>query len=224
MSLVTIDHRPPVRHVHLDTGPRNVLGIEAVRALAGALEPEPDAPVVVLTGREDGFCAGLDNATLAAGPPESDELLTTMGELLLSVLESPTRVVAVCRGHAVAAGAMLLLVADVRLASPGSYKVGFTEPGLGMPLPALPALLGRMRLDRRRLHELTALGRVVTPEDAVAAGFLDELVEGDITEVAMERARPLAALTDRAYAGSVASVWRPELERLGKIVAARRER
>ena len=223
MTSVTVDHEPPVRHVRLDSGPRNVLGIGDVEALAAALAPDRTAPVVVLEGREDGFCAGLDTAVLTAGGSEREALLSAMGELLLTVLEGPTRVVAVCRGHAVAAGAMLLLVADVRLGCPGPYKVGFTEPALGMPLPELPALLARMRLDRRRVHELTALGRVLGPDEACAAGFLDDVVNGaDLASVAVERAGPLAALTDAAYTGSVSSVWRPELIRLREIMAARR--
>ena len=64
-----------------------------------------------------------------------------MGELLLAALTGTTRIVAVCEGHAVAAGAMLLLVADVRIGARGSYTIGFTEPRLGMPLPELPAVL-----------------------------------------------------------------------------------
>jgi len=135
MGLVDCETRPPVR---LDAGKRNVLTLEAVEALRDALASDPEAPVVVLSGRADGFCAGLDNRTLAAGAKERDGLLAAMGALLYEVLAGPTRIVAVCEGHAVAAGAMLLLVLDIRLGAPGAYKIGFTEPGLGMPLPDLP--------------------------------------------------------------------------------------
>ena len=40
---------------------------------------------------------------------------------------------------------------------------------------AILALLARERLDRRRLHELTVLGRTVGPEGAAPVGFLDRL-------------------------------------------------
>ena len=222
MDLVRCETRPPIRLVRLDSGKRNILTLEAVEALRRALAPDPEAPVVVLSGRKDGFCAGLDNATLAAGAEERDRLLSAMGTLLYEVLAGPSRIVSVCEGHAVAAGAMLLLVSDVRLGVPGIYKIGFTEPGLGMPLPELPALLARMRLDRRRLHELAALGRVVGPEEAAAAGFLDELVGGgDVEGVALARAETLARLTDTAYRGSLRSVWGSVLERIEAIVTGR---
>ena len=37
MRPVTVDREPPLRHVRLDSGPKNVLGIEAVRELGAAL-------------------------------------------------------------------------------------------------------------------------------------------------------------------------------------------
>ncbi len=218
MGRVKVDRQPPLRLVRLDAGPRNVLGREAVEALAGALAPDPEAPVVVLSGRPDGFCAGLDNAVLAAAAAEREGLLAAMGQLLADALAGPTRIVAACEGHAVAAGAMLLLVADVRIGVPGSYKVGFTEPGLGMPLPELPALLARQRLDRRRLHELAVLGRVVGPEEAAAAGFLDAVVAPEVLhETARGRATAIAKLGDVAYRGSLRAAWGRSLERVREL-------
>jgi enoyl-CoA hydratase len=219
MSLLSIDRQPPLRWVRLDAGKRNALTLDAVDALRDAISPDSEAPVVVLSGRQDGFCCGLDNATLARGAAEREELLARMGELLLSAIEGPTRIVAVCEGHAVAAGAMLLLVADVRIGVSGAYKVGFTEPRLGMPLPELPALLARERLDRRRLHELTVLGRTPGPEGAVEAGFLDRLeASEDLHTAALESAREIATLSDVAYRGTVTSVWGPAIQRIRTLV------
>ena len=225
MSLVHIEREPPLRRVRLDAGKRNILTLEAVEALADALRPDPDAPVAVLRGRTDGFSCGLDNATLAAGAREREALLTAMGELLLELVSGPTRLVAVCEGHAVAAGAMLLLVADRRIGVPGAYQIGFTEPRLGMPLPDLPALLARERLDRRRLHELTVLGRTVGPEDAAAAGFLDTLCEpAALGATAGAAAEELAALGDAAYAGTIRAVHGRAIERIRKQIEAQIQR
>jgi len=225
MSGVRIEREPPIRFVSLDTGKRNVLTIGAIDALKEAIAPDADAPAVVLSGRSDGFCAGLDNATLAAGDVARESLLAAMGELLLYALEGPTRIVAVCEGHAVAAGAMLLLVSDVRLAVPGAYKVGFTEPRLGMPLPELPALLARERLDRRRLHELTALGRIVGPKEAAEAGFFDAMATPEtLRRTAIEHAREISELGDAAYRGSLEAAWMQSLARIRELVAAQSKR
>ena len=220
-----MERDPPLRRVQLDAGPMNALNLEAVVELADALKPDEDAPVVVLHGRSDAFCAGLDNATLSRAGAEREELLAAMGELLLAAVRGPTRLVAACAGHAVAAGAMLLLVADLRIGARCDYKVGFTEPRLGLALPELPALLARERLERRRLHELTVLGRTVGPEAALAAGFLDEIVpEEELENVAAKRAREIAALSDSAYRGSVSSVWGGAIERMSQLVRAQLEK
>ncbi len=225
MDCVSIDRQPPLRMVRLDNGKRNIMTLEAVEALAKAIEPDDEAPVVVLSGRTDGFCAGLDNKTLAGPAVAREELLARMGQLLSSALRGPTRIVAACEGHAVAAGAMLLLVSDLRLGVPGDYKVGFTEPRMGMPLPELPALLAHQRLDRRRLHELGVLGRIVGPEEAAEAGFLDRLVGGgSLMDDAMAVGREIAGLSDGAYRGSLKAVWGDSLARIEELAQAQVKR
>ncbi len=225
MSSAQVERRAPVRLVRLDTGKRNALTLDVVEALGEALAPDPEAPAVVLLGKPDGFCVGLDNATLAASAVERESLLAAMGEVLSSALAGPTRIVAACEGHAVAAGAMLLLISDVRLGTPGHYKIGFTEPGLGMPLPELPALLARMRLDRRRFHAATALGRIFGPEEGAAAGFLDAIVAPeDLERLAVEQAKELASLSDAAYQGSLRTAWGETLPRIEELAAAQKRR
>ena len=217
--MLTIERRPPVRWCRLDTGPRNLIGLDAVGALRAALQPDEEAPVVVLRGREDAFCAGLDMKVLAGPPEDARRLLGSMGELLVHVLESSVRLVSVCEGHAVAAGAMLLLVSDVRLGTPGSHKIGFTEPRVGMPLPELPALLARERVDRRRLHELTALGRTVDAAGAAEVGFLDELVERErLDQVIEARVQELAALGTDVYEKSNRAAHGALIERARALV------
>ncbi len=72
---VRVDRDPPFRRVQLDTGRPNVLRLETVRALKDALTPDLEAPVLMLHGRSDSFCAGLDNVTLGGTPLEREELL-----------------------------------------------------------------------------------------------------------------------------------------------------
>lgn len=229
MPLVEVDRQPPIRFVAFDNGKRNVMSLAAVEALSEAIAWDDEAPVVVLSGRDDGFCAGLDNAALAGTACEREELLAGMGELLLAALTGETRIVSICEGHAVAAGAMLLLVSDIRIGVPGQYKIGFTEPRLGMPLPDLPARLARERIDRRRLHALTALGRIIGPEEAAEVGFLDELAAdpADARDRARAAAAELAQLSPTAYHGSLRAMWGeaiPALERSVEAQSRRRER
>ena len=66
------------------------------------------------------------------------------------------------------------------------------------------------------------MGRIVGPDGAAAAGFLDQLVESEHAEAtALARAEALASLTDDAYRGSLRAVWGSTLDRIAEIVAAR---
>ena len=219
---VEIERRGAIRRVRFEAGKRNALDLEAIRALATALAPDPEAPVVVLSGRPDGFSVGLDNAVLAGAPRDRETLLHEMGVLLLDLLRGPTRVVSICEGHAVAGGAMLLLVSDVRIGVAGDYQIGFTEPRIGMTLPALPALLARERLDRRRLHEATVLGRTFGPDEGAGVGFLDAVeTSADAAETtAMAAAEELARLGDDAYRGTIRTVWGAAIEGMERSVEA----
>ena len=77
----------------------------------------------------------------------------------------------------------------------------------------------------KKLHELTALGRTVDPEGAVAVGFLDRLSPSDdLFAVALENAHGIAALSDAAYQETVASVWGDSLKRITTLMEAQAER
>lgn len=222
---VRVVRESPIRRVHLDNGPRNPLDLAAVRDLRAALAGEDPDPVVLLEGRSDGFSVGLDEAVLGADAASRETLLAEMGGLLVDVLRSPSRLVVLCRGHAVAAGAMLLLVADVRLGVSGSHRLGFTEPGRGLPLPELPALLARERLARAHLHRLTVLGETVTPRDAVEVGLLDEVVPAHaLVARGLERARALSSISPEAYLGTQRALRGSTLERVEALVAEQVER
>ncbi len=226
MSYLTCERKPPIRFARFDTGRMNVLDTPAVRELGAYLtEVDEDAPVIVLSGREESLSAGLDVATLSKGGVQARELLVEMADLLVGVYAAPTRLIVACRGHAVAAGAMLLLVADVRVAALGDYKVGFSELSRGMPHPDLAVLLARDRLDRRVFQAATLLGRLGDPREALEMGFFDELVPGErLDSVVAERARELAALSTDAYAGTLAAVRGETLEKIRGLLRREKRR
>ena len=211
-----------VRTVRLDTGRLNILTGPALKKLRQdlrAVSENPATRAIALLGRADAFSAGLDSKALAGGGAAADALLLEMGETLHELYGGHVPVVAGCAGHAVAAGAMLLLASDVRIGAEGSYRVGFSEVSNGLPLPELPALLARDRLDPRRLQASTLLGTLWDPEEAIEAGFLDSIVSPkELEDEVMRRACELAELPPEAYAGSIASVRGPTLARMREIL------
>lgn len=225
MSLLEIEISPSCVGLRLDAGKLNVLRLDVVRELRDrirAAEADPEIEVVVLEGNATAFCAGLDLETLSAGGPSADDLLSETGRLLLDVYASPLRFVAACTGHAVAAGAMLLLVSDIRIGVEGTYRIGFSEVSYGLSLPEVPVLLARDRLDRRFHQSATLLARLVGPDDSVDVGFLDRVTPAcNLRDVVEEEAARLAALDARAYRETVTVVRGPTIERLRATLGMR---
>ena len=94
---------PPLRILRLDTGRLNLLDLEAVRGLRDALREataDEQTRALVLAGRDDAFCAGLDTKILAVGGEESAALLAETGALLVEAYGGPLPLVAAGVGAA----------------------------------------------------------------------------------------------------------------------------
>ncbi|MDJ0787776.1 MAG: crotonase/enoyl-CoA hydratase family protein [Myxococcota bacterium] len=215
---VRMERHGAVRVLTLDDGKLNVLGAEMLGSLlreVRSAEADPETRCLLLTGRSGSFSAGLDLAVLGSGGSAARELLLAMGELLLALYESPLRVVAASTGHAVAAGAMLLLVSDRRLGAEGPFRIGFSEVARGMPLPRLPVLLARDRLLPTALPGLTTLGRLVSPVEAARIGFLDVVADpADLLDAALAEAAALAEIDTDAYHETLGHLRESTLEAL----------
>jgi enoyl-CoA hydratase len=95
------------------------------------------------------------------------------------LLLEPLPVVAACTGHALAAGALVLLACDYRVGVEGDWKIGLNEVSIGMSLPVWAVELARYRMPASEFDRLAILGQTVGPEAAMAAGFLDRVVPAD---------------------------------------------
>jgi enoyl-CoA hydratase len=200
-SPVTITVEDGVAVVRFDDGKANVLSYTAVDALGAALDrAEADADSVCIVGREGKLCAGFDLAVMTAGPDAARDLVAKGGELLMRLYLHPQPVVVAVTGHALAAGALLVLSCDVRIGADVPAKIGLNETAIGMPLPMFAIALAEDRLDRRHLVRATVAAEVFDPSGAVAAGYLDRVVPAAQVEgAAVEEARRLGGYSRTAY-------------------------
>jgi enoyl-CoA hydratase len=134
-------------------------------------------------------------------------------------------VIVACTGHAVAAGALLMLGADYRVGTLGEFQIGLIETKLGMVLPRWAVELARERLSIRHFQQATVGARMYEPRDAVDAGFLDAAVPADaLMDAATAEARRWAELPRSAYRGQVIVNRGERLARLAEAIAEDRGR
>jgi enoyl-CoA hydratase len=189
--------------VTLDDGAKNALTPEAFEALIAVLDEEPSARAIVLAGRDGILSAGLDlKWMLANGRDGTRRLLVAFGTCLMRWWTDPRPTVCAATGHAIAAGTMLAMACDHAVAADGGWW-GLTETQIDFELPLFAIALARANVRADRLEDLLLPGARVDVAAACEAGFTDEVVPADrVVARAQERARELAALPPRAYAGS----------------------
>lgn len=182
--------------VEMDDGKANALSDAMIDAVISALDrAEGEARAMVLAGRADRFCAGFDLRVMMSGPDNARALLRRGSELLLRLYASKVPLVIACTGHALAGGALVVLTGDVRIAAAGAYRIGLNEVAIGLPVPVLAMELARDRLLPTALTRATLLAHIHGPEEARAAGYVDEVVAVEqVVPRALEEAARLAEL------------------------------
>jgi enoyl-CoA hydratase len=179
--------------IQMDDGKANALSDAMIAELGEALaRAENEASAVVLSGRPDRFCAGFDLKVMMSSPEAAKTLLRAGSDLLMRLYGSPLPIVAACTGHALAGGALVLLTADLRIGTAGAYRIGLNEVSIGMPVPVLAMELARDRIATAELGRATLRANVYGPDEAVRAGFLDEVAPA--TEVLARAQAEAAAL------------------------------
>ncbi|MCO4771123.1 MAG: crotonase/enoyl-CoA hydratase family protein [Deltaproteobacteria bacterium] len=190
--------------IRMDDGKVNALGVGLIGEIDAALDrAEAAGRAVVLVGRAGKFSAGFDMKAMTGGVESATEMLVAGAKLLARIYGFPRPVVAACSGHAIAAGALLLLAADTRIGTGGPFKLGLNEVAIGLRLPYFGLELARDRLAKQHLQTAVLQAALVGPEDAVRMGYLDRVVDAEQLEAeAIATAAGLAALPPKAYAAT----------------------
>jgi enoyl-CoA hydratase len=121
-------------------------------------------------------------------------------------------VVVACTGNAIAMGGFLLLSADQRIGAGGEFRIGLNEVAIGLTLPWFGIAIAQHRLTRPYYDRCTVTGVTLSPDEALAAGFLDQLVAPeDVAATARALATQLAGINMDAHAATKLRIRREAL-------------
>ena len=184
------------------------MGMEIVAAMEAAMA-DSNVRVVILTGRGDAFCGGVDLEFLRAhmagedtgpGPKLGEEHLVNGWPLELVAYPKP--VIAAINGSAYGVGVTMTLGCDVRYAAAGAtLGLNFTTlgvlPGLGST-HHLPQLVGV-----GKAMELVLSGARITAEEACAIGLVQRLcAPGEVYSEARKLALAMAQVKPAVLAAA----------------------
>lgn len=155
----------------------------------GRLGRDPAVRVIVIAAAGRSFCAGADIAWMrrAAAQDEAANLedARRFARLMQSLYECPRPVVARIQGAAYGGGVGIVAGADIAIASTRA-RFSVSEAKLGI----LPAVIGPYlvnALGPRQARRLALTGSLISAEEALTLGLVQQVVEESALDAAVER-------------------------------------
>jgi enoyl-CoA hydratase len=203
--------------LRLAHGKASALDVELLDALLRELDAAAeDVGALVLTGTGSIFSAGVDLFRLTReGADYVRSFLPLLSRCLRTLFAFPRPIVAAVNGHAIAGGCIIALACDARLMAEGPGRIGVPELLVGVPFPAAALEVVRFAVPGVNLQSLVYTGRTLTPQSALSAGLVDEVVAAaDLLTRAQEVAGQLALIPRQAYRLTKQALRSPALERI----------
>jgi len=173
--------------VRLDRPKGNILDGRMVEALNRAFRDateEAGLKAIVLEGAGRHFSFGASVPEHLPGPV--DAMIRSFHELFRTMLDCAVPVVAAVRGQCLGGGLELASFCHRLIASPTAH-LGQPEIVLGVFAPVASIVLPE-RMGRAAAEDLCLTGRVLSAEEALASGLVDQIAD-DPTEAALSYVR-----------------------------------
>jgi cyclohexa-1,5-dienecarbonyl-CoA hydratase len=197
---VAVETHRQLARITLTRPPLNVIDFQMMDELLAALqqlEQREEVSVVIISGGERAFSAGVDVAVHT--PDKVQTMLQKFHAAILALTRFPKITIAEIHGACLGGGAELAMVCDMCFTTPDA-KWGFPEITLGCYPPvactALAALVGQ-----KRAAELVFTGRTFSGEEAAEWGLANEShPEGELQQAIQRSVDYLLKLSPAALA------------------------
>jgi cyclohexa-1,5-dienecarbonyl-CoA hydratase len=199
-SRISYHVEPPIARIVLNNPPVNVIDVPMMDELAEALneiETRPDIAIVIVSGSQRAFSAGVDVA--AHTPDKVEQMLNKFHGVIRALVGSKKVSIAAVHGICLGGGAELAMVCDLAYTSELATW-GFPEIKLGCYPPvavtALAALVGQ-----KHAADLVLTGRSITGREAATIGLANSVApEVDLEHVVQDAVHHLSQLSPAALA------------------------
>jgi enoyl-CoA hydratase/carnithine racemase len=242
METIAIHRHEQYAIVQLDRGKSNPINTSMILELSGAFrELEQDEAIqgIVLTGKGNFFSAGLDLPELYQySAEEFEHFWMSFMSLIKQMLAFPKPLICSITGHSPAGGCVLAVTCDYRVMSEGNYRIGLNEIPVGIIVPGYLKEIYAIWVGQKNAFQFLMEGKLLLPEEAKAAGLVDEIVPLEEVEGAavrklkhylqynqnawrntkMNLRRGILAIANEVHADEIAAIqehwWRPETRKM----------
>lgn len=196
---ILIRDASPFRFIRISRADRaNALNADMMESIACAIDSakQSGARAIVLQG--DGpkaFCAGADIKEFIQGEAQLQAQEHGLQHMILAMVDSPLPIVAAVHGKTMGAGAMLMAMSDLVIAS-SNLEFGIPEIRFNM-YPAIVHAVLMEKLPATLANQLCLTGRMLDASMSLSIGLVSEIVDatGDDFQVAVTDR--LGAITQR---------------------------
>ena len=180
--LQTIKHPDEILELRLQRPPVNALNPAMVKALGQALRDGVDqgASALLLSGQPGVFTGGLDLPELLTLDPKGMQAFWgELVECLRLIACCPVPMACALTGHSPAGGTIMALFADYRVMARGDYQLGLNEVQVGLVVPPFVQAALARQIGARQAEQHLVAGRMISPEQALQLGLVDQLAQAD---------------------------------------------
>ncbi|HKM27654.1 MAG TPA: crotonase/enoyl-CoA hydratase family protein [Thiopseudomonas sp.] len=204
----------------LNNGKVNALSPDMIAAFNRGLDQaEQDRAIVIITGQPGILSGGYDLKVMTSSLDNAFNLVALGSTLTRRMLAHPYPIIVACPGHAIAKGAFLLLAADYRIGTEGAFNIGLNEVLIGMTMHHAGIALAKDRLTKPAFQRSVINGELFSPQDAIAAGFLDRVVPAEqLMDTAQAMATTMKKINMHAHAKTKLKVRKDLLEALDAAI------
>jgi 3-hydroxyacyl-CoA dehydrogenase len=190
---VRLTRQEEIAIITIDNPPVNALGPGVPEAIQSAIESagsDPSVNAIVVMGAGRTFIAGADIREFGK-IVRGEKPRRTLLPLLTSIEACAKPVIMAIHGQAFGGGLEVAMAGHYRVIA-GGAQVGQPEVKLGI----IPGATGTQRLPRLagivKAVEMCAFGEPIGAVDALAAGIVDRIIDGDLLAGAIAFAREVA--------------------------------
>ena len=191
MNTIRVTIKDQLAIITLDRNKSNALNREMITELNDMMvNISSDANIggVIVTGKEHFFSAGLDLIELYSySEEEAESFWHLFLKFTANIIAFKKPLIAAINGHSPAGGCVIALACDYRIMAEGQYIIGLNEVPVGIIVPDSIFSLYSFWIGQAQATRSLLEGKLFSPEEALAVGLVDELVNPASILTAAER-------------------------------------